>query len=156
MRSTVLPGPVLGQVRFEPKPRTITMNEAKELVSAMLRTDDWTNLPGFVIADPSIMPEFPDFYMSDPYWDNPGRSVLVGHYAVERTTADVWSFPVCGRYRSPMLTKLQQACRNRIGMTSAVYEKLRKPGPSCAPGQVASDLKMGKPSLDALPKHPEK
>lgn len=98
------------------------------------------------------MPEFPNFYMINAYWDNPGGSVLVGYYAVERTTADVWSFPVCGRYTSPTLRKLQQTLRNSIGLTNAEYQKVRKPGPSCGSGQTPAVLKMDRPRSEALAK----
>jgi hypothetical protein len=46
------------------------MNEGQELVYLMLRADDRTKLPGFVVYE-APYPEFADFYFIHAEWDNP-------------------------------------------------------------------------------------
>jgi hypothetical protein len=149
----VCPGLELGQTRKDSKSRTITMNEGRELVYAMLRADGWTNLPGFVIVDPYINPEFPDFYIIHATYDSDGSGI--GHYAVARTTGDVWDWAICGRFTSSALLKAQQVLRKRIGLTDVEYRNLRKPGPFCEPAEAPQVLKMGRPRSDAASKSVE-
>lgn len=42
--------------------RTITVNEAQELVRALLKPDGWTKLSGFVLYQALFDAEFQDFY----------------------------------------------------------------------------------------------
>jgi carboxypeptidase family protein len=128
--------------------RTITAGEASELVDAMLRADGWAKLPGFAVNAYTIS-DFPDFYAVDATSNNPGGSGTIGHYAVERTTGEVWSLPVCGRYSSSALLDAQQALRDRIGLTDLEYRSLREPGPFCAPGETPHALEVGKPRSEA-------
>ena len=121
------------------------MAEARNLVYALLKADDWTKLRGFAIEPPYIMPDFPDFYIADVLWDNRGGGAYIGHYAVERTTGDVWEYGACARYTSPPLTKLQETLRNRIGPTNAGNQEVRKPAAFCKAGEEPSVLKMGRP-----------
>ena len=139
------PGIAFGQASSDAKQPTITMPECRELISAMLKADGWTTQPGFSIAFDDI-PDYPEFCFIDATHNTGGGSRAV-HFAVERTTGDVWSAPVCGRYSSPTIAKLQQALRTRVGLTNAEYERIRKPGPGCRLGQVPEVLKMGTPTI---------
>jgi len=126
--------------------RNITVAEASGLVDALLKPDGWTKLKGFVLYQALFDAEFQDFYFIHAEWDSPSvRSAAIGHYAVERTTGDVWDWVVCGQFSSPSLIAAQQALRKRIGLTEEEYEKIRKPGPFCEPDEKPQALKMGKP-----------
>jgi hypothetical protein len=134
-------------------PRAITAKDARDLVYAMLKADDWTKLSGFGFDTPYISPDFPGFYQIHAIYDNPGGSNTVGHYAVEQTTGEVWDWVICTRFATPALLKAQQTLRKRMNLTDAEYKKLRKPGPFCEPGEsphVRNDL--GRPRADALGK----
>jgi hypothetical protein len=126
--------------------RPITVSEASSLVEALLKPDGWTRLKGFVLYQALFDAEFQGFYFIHAEWDSPSRnSAAIGHFAVERTTGDVWDWVVCGEFNSPSLTAAQQALRQRIGLSDEEYKKIRKLGPFCEPGEQPQALKMGKP-----------
>ncbi len=119
------------------------MNEATELVRALLKPDGWTKLRGFVLYQALFDAEFQDFYFIHAERGTP--PVAIGHYAVERSTGEVWDWVRCGQFTSPSLSEAQQALRKRLGLTDAEYQHLRKPGPFCEPNEKPQALKMGRP-----------
>jgi hypothetical protein len=123
--------------------RTITVSEAQELVRALLKPDGWTKLSGFVLYQALFDAEFQDFYFIHAESGKP--PVAIGHYAVERTTGEVWDWVKCGRFNSPSLNAAQQALRKRIGLTDEEYQRIRKPGPFCEPDEKPQALQMGRP-----------
>jgi len=126
--------------------RAIKVNEAQELVRALLKPEGWTKLRGFVIYKALFEAEFQDFYFIHAEWDSPsGRHAAIGHFAVDRTTGDVWDWVTCGRFTSPSLTEAQQALRKRIGLIDSEYQKIQKPGPFCDPAEKPHVLTIGKP-----------
>lgn len=151
----LLPVASFGQAQKGSKPRSITVKEARELVYEMLKTDDWTKLPGFLIEKPYTTPEFPGVFIIDALWDNWGGGAYIGHYAVEERTGDVWMVGTCGRNTSLTLTKLQRTLRNRIGLTDLDYVRLHNPAAFCRAGDMPSVLTMGRP-MWGLPKSSEK
>jgi hypothetical protein len=127
-------------------PRTITESEATELVHALLKPDGWTKLRGFVLYRALFEGEFRDFYFIHAERANPaGGATAIGHFAVERSTGEVWDWVICGRFSSPSLTAAQQTLRKRIGLNEAEYQQIRKPGPFCAPDEKPQSLTIGKP-----------
>ncbi len=87
---------------------------------------------------------FPDFCFFEASADHPGPgSGVVGHYAVDRSTGDVWDGVVCRELRSPGLENLQRTVRKRIGLTEKEYRKLRRPGPMCSAGETPLNEKTG-------------
>lgn len=127
--------------------RTITVAEAQDLVRALLRPDGWTKLRGFVLYQALFDAEFQDFYFIHAEWDSPsGRHAAIGHYAVERSTGEVWDWVKCGRFTSPSLTGAQQALRKRIGLTDSEFQQIHKSGPFCEPNEQPQALKMGRPT----------
>jgi hypothetical protein len=82
--------------------------------------------------DPDSSWAFPGFYVFEAEVDNnPGGSVVFGHYAVDQRTGDVWEGVVCKEYTSSKLQQAQRVIRRRIGLTDAEYGRLRRPGPFC-------------------------
>lgn len=110
--------------------RDVTLEEADALVTAFLKDRGYTKLPSFGL-EKYTSNYYPNFQFFQGIYDNPGGSCNLGHYAVDRKTADVWNGVVCGRATSPSLRKLQVAIRNRIGLTREAYRKARRPGPMC-------------------------
>jgi hypothetical protein len=126
--------------------RAISVNEASELVRALLKPDGWTKLHGFVLYQALFDAEFQDFYFIHAEWDSPKmRHAAIGHFAVERSTGEVWDWVKCGEFNSPSLQEAQQVVRKRIGLTDADYQKIRKMGPFCEPGEKPQVLQMGRP-----------
>lgn len=126
--------------------RAITVTEASQLVGALLKPDGWTKLRGFVLYQALFDAEFQDFYFIHAEWDSPsGRHAAIGHFAVERTTGEVWDWVKCGQFNSPSLAEAQQTVRRRIGLTDTEFQQMKKPGPFCEPNEKPQALKMGRP-----------
>ena len=123
--------------------RAISVAEAQELVRALLKPDGWTKLRGFVLYQALFDAEFQDFYFIHAESGTP--PVAIGHYAVERSTGDVWDWVRCGQFTSPSLSEAQQALRRRIGLTDSEYRQIRKSGPFCEPNEKPQAFKMGRP-----------
>jgi hypothetical protein len=112
------------------KRRDLTLEEADALVTAFFKDRGSTKLRGFEL-DKFSDPYYPEYQFFQGIFDNPGGSVNLGHYAVDRKTGEVWDGVICSRVASPSLVKLQVAIRNRIGLTREDYRKARRPGPMC-------------------------
>ncbi len=119
--------------------KEITQDQARHLVLDFLKAETkFTRLPKFGLDDYSD-PYFPDFFFFEATWDNPHQppaSVVLGDYAVDRRTGDLWYGTVCWELKSAHLKRLQQAIRKRIGITEKEYRKLRRRGPMCLPGET--------------------
>jgi hypothetical protein len=130
---------VLGNAVAQTKRRAITVQEGRQLVYRSLRVE------GFIHQRLSVsyykVPDFPAFQFFDvQYGTNPYGSSTVGAYAVEETTGEVWDGIRCGHYTSPVLRKMQQQLRRRIGLTDEDRRRIQKPGPNCADNE---DIKEG-------------
>jgi hypothetical protein len=108
-------------------PRTLTQDEAEKL-AFMALSPQVKKLPGIMIDRDSVTPEF---YYFTALWANPDGSAVAGHFAVRKTTGDVWSSVVCEESKSRELRKLQKSMRGLIGLGEKEYRKLRRPGPMC-------------------------
>ena len=77
----------------------------------------------------------PDFYFFAATWDNPSGSPIVGYFAVNPSTGDVWR-PAghCERVTSPALEKRQREIRKRFGFKRREYERLKRKTPLCDAG----------------------
>ena len=114
--------------------RPITVNEAQELVRALLKPDGWTKLRGFVLYQALFDAEFQDFYFIHAEWGTPPKAI--GHYAVERSTGEVWDWVRCGKFNSASLTAAQQAAApNTLKPDQFDYQHLHKSGPFCEPNE---------------------
>jgi|SRR5579862_424179 len=127
----VLATPIDPAVYTERKGREITLEEAHDLVTALMKDRGNTTAPGFSLEQYSD-PHFPEFLGFQAVFDNPNPgSFNLGFYAVDRKTGDVWNGIICERMKSASLKKLQRTIRLRIGLTESEYRKARRPGPMC-------------------------
>lgn len=96
--------------------RDLTQVEARELVYQALdsRERQLPKLDFDFYSDPIAR----NFYLLAVTWDNPGGSVIVGHFAVNQVTGDVWRLVVCEKLKSPDLKRLQKTMQDRIGVNS--------------------------------------
>jgi hypothetical protein len=112
-------------------PRQLTQDEARKLVEVSLdpRT---TKLPKFGIdASPEADKVWPDFYSFQALADYPNGSPVIDSFAVDRITGDVWSGVVCREFKGRRLRRAQEELRKKIGLTSNMYRRSKKPGPLC-------------------------
>jgi hypothetical protein len=105
---------------------SVSLEEAKKLVNAGLppRT---RHLPKFGLEE-GRDPNCPQFYFFTAYWAGaPNGSMVIGNYAVDKLTADVWNAPAaCDELNSPELRKLQAQVRSRMGLTDTGYRNTKR------------------------------
>ena len=119
-------------VRSADRPRTVLLDEAKDLVIQGLPSTT-RHLPKFGLLQYEDR-NFPQFYFFTAYWSGaPNGSVIIGHYAVDKSTGDVWDAVMeCDEISTPALRKLQAEIRRRIGLSDSGYQKIKRKGPMCA------------------------
>jgi hypothetical protein len=112
--------------------RDLSQAEARDLVVSALDAGA-RKLPKLAVDSfTDAKAPSPDFYEFAVTWDNVDGSVIVGFFAVNRATGDVWKSAVCSRVESPGLKRLQHAMRKKIGLTHADLRKMGKRAP-CEP-----------------------
>jgi len=126
----VASAPIDTSVYTAQKQRKLSLEEAYNLVNTYLggcenkhcSLINWMN------------PDFPEFYAFEALNDQRTGSANIGFFFVDPRTGDVWNGVICEQFQSPPLRKLQQAIRNRIGLTDEHYRTIRTEGPMCGPG----------------------
>jgi hypothetical protein len=111
--------------------RAITSSEAQNLVLASL-THEQKCLPGLGL-DPYSDPNSSRFLFFTVVWaSGPKDSVVVGNFAVDPKTGDVWSATSsCLEERNRKLRALQRHLRAELGLTNVEYRRLKTSGPLC-------------------------
>ncbi len=126
---------LLGQQAIK-KSRILSEEEARELLTKALEPGGAPKLPGYSLEKTSTIPEgTPDYYSFQALWDNPQGVAVIGNYAVDARTGDVWSGTVCRALSSRPLRVLQGVIRKRIGLADQLYQQIKRPGPMCGPGE---------------------
>jgi hypothetical protein len=115
------------QVPARPRRRDLTQPEARALVIEAL-DQSARKLPGLTFKFYSRA-KASNFYELAVLWNNPNGSAIVGHFAVNRATGDVWRLVLCTRVESAALRRLQQTLRKRIGLGSEEFHKLESEAP---------------------------
>lgn len=109
--------------------RDLTTAEGRELVMEALEPEA-RKLPRLAIElEDRKVPGFHEFAVT---WDNPNGSVIVGFFAVNQATGDVWKLVVCRRIESADLRRLQDTLRKRIALGRGELVRLRDKAP-CQP-----------------------
>jgi hypothetical protein len=114
--------------------KEITRNQARQLVLKVLQAQGTpTNSPKFDLEDNTGNEKyFPGFYSFDAYFETSNRLATIGHYDVNRRTADVWEGIGCHRLAAPAIKPLQRSLRKRIGLSEHEYQKLSAVAPCSA------------------------
>ncbi len=117
------------QVLVHARTRDFNVTEGRELAIAALDPSA-RKLPKLrldLYQDPRA--PAPDFYQFEITWDNPNGSPMIGHFAVNRATGDVWKLVVCRRMESAGLRRLQRTMRRRISLTPKELRQLETKAP---------------------------
>ena len=122
---------VAGQEGYA-RTRDLTESETRQLVMQALDSSA-RKLPKLAV-DPytDAKSPVPNFYEFSVTWDNPNGAVVVGFFAVNRATGDVWKLVVCSKVESAHLRRLQAALRRRIKLREDEFRKLKDEAP-CDP-----------------------
>ena len=113
------------------RPRNVSADQAKNLLLEALPLKT-RHLPKFGL-DGGLAPDRPRFYFFSATWAGfPNGSAVIGNYAVDASTGDVFSTTVeCEEISTPSLRKLQAEIRKRIGLSDSEYHKIKSKGPLC-------------------------
>jgi len=107
----------------------LSADEARELAYEVLGPTGVTKLPKFGL-DQYKDPYFPEFLFFEATRENPEAvSGVIGHYAVNPKTKDVWEVVACKRLATPSLRKRQDTIRKRFRFSSEEYRKLKTKKP---------------------------
>lgn len=122
---------VSGMVARSDEPSKITISQAKELVLASL-TVQQRELPklGVEQYDESGSSKFWFFTVT---WEGlPKGSVVVGNYAVDPYTGDVFSAVAsCDELHTKKLRAVQEQIRAALRLSKAEYQRVKTKGPLC-------------------------
>jgi hypothetical protein len=113
------------------RPRPLSVDEARTLVSAAL-SPKIKHLPKFVLEQFQDR-NSPQFYFFTAYWAGvPNGSMVIGNYAVDLSTDDVWNaVSECDEQSTPALRKLQRSIRAQIGLSDSEDKRIKNKGPLC-------------------------
>lgn len=120
--------------------RKISHNQAQELVRDALVT---LNLNG-----PSVRIErnrydyAPEFYVFMAWWPNPHGSPVLGYYAVNPWTGDVWDVMGCKRISSPAIQAEQRSILKRSNLSPEAEGTVRALTPGCSPAQPNTKARL--------------
>jgi hypothetical protein len=81
----------------------------------------------------------PEFYSFTAMWPNPDGDPLIGYFAVNPWTGDVWDVMGCRRITSPAIEKEQESIWKRSRLAPGAKETLREKSPACS----AAERKAG-------------
>ena len=106
--------------------RFVSAEDAKKLVLAALPSK--TKQSSKFELEGGDDPAYPHFYVYQALWaGTPNGSVVVGIYAVDKETADVWNAPAaCVEMSTPALHRLKTKIRLGIGLSPAEYRKKKR------------------------------
>jgi hypothetical protein len=112
--------------------RVITTDQARALVLASL-TSKQRQLPSLGIEPPYSSQGSSKFLFFTVTWaGTPNGSVVVGNYAVDPHTGDVFSATIgCSEEKNKSLEALQRHVRAALHLTPAEYQRLKTKGPLC-------------------------
>jgi hypothetical protein len=111
----------------------IAPEDGRALAMSVLTESGADRLPSFSLETENDSAKVYDgFYLFGAMWTGePEGSVIIGHFAVDKQTGDVWGATACNEYSFPALKRLQDAVRKRAGMGESDYRWLRRKGPYC-------------------------
>lgn len=117
---------LVGTAVAQPPDRKIDIEEARKLVYEVVKVHN----PGAsVTSSPRAFD--PSFYFFAATWPNPAGSPMIGYFAVNPWTGDVWNAAGCEHLTSKSIERLQQDIRRRSHFKREDYTKLRAKKPMC-------------------------
>jgi hypothetical protein len=116
----------------------ITADQARALVMASLAGEQ-RRLPKLG-AEQYDAPESSQFLFFTAISEGtPNGSVVVGNYAVDPYTGDVWSAVIgCHEEKNKRLRALQARMRSTLHLSQSEYQRLKTKGPLCGPKERIS------------------
>ena len=105
----------------------ISVQEARRLVYEVVKLHN----PGAAVSRMQNSYDR-EFLYFEVLTTNPVASPVVGHYAVNPWTGDVWNPALCERLTLPSLKRMQERIRKRFKFAEQEYARLRAKKPLCS------------------------
>lgn len=122
--------PLVAPIRAQSH-RVITPTEAQNLVLASLTARE-KRLPGVGLDSDGKLDSSGFLFFTVVWASGPKDSVVVGNYAVDPRTGDVWSATSsCLEKSNRKLRAIQRHLRVELGLTDTDYKRLKTRGPLC-------------------------
>jgi hypothetical protein len=123
---------LLASGHIKAEQRSLSLAQEKRLVRAAIPAK-LKRLPAFQIDDGYRDPNRPRFEFFQAIWAGlPNGSVVVGSYAVDPATGDVFdAVSSCNELSTASLRKLQVRIRLQLRLTNSRYHKIKTKGPLC-------------------------
>jgi hypothetical protein len=113
-----------GGVSAPAKKQRINVGVARKLVYEAIRIH---NAGATLIESPRDFDS--EFYFFAATWPNPTGSPIIGYFAVNPWTADVWAARICERLTSPQIKTFQERIRRKLGLKEGDYRRLGEKTP---------------------------
>jgi hypothetical protein len=110
--------------------REITMKVARGLVHEALVVIG-QNAPSVSIV-PFRYDYAPEFLSFEALWPNPGGSGLIGYFAVNPQTGDIWEINGCYKITSAKIRTMQTSIRKHSQLTPRDERALHEKTPACS------------------------
>lgn len=117
---------VIGWEHSQNQSRRIEMAEASKLVYEGIKLHN----PDATITNVAN-PYDRDFMYFQGLWPNPVGSPVIGNFAVNPWTGDVWDVGGCDRVSLPSIRRQQEGIRKRFQITKKEYARLQAKKPLC-------------------------
>jgi hypothetical protein len=111
--------------------RQLSKDEGSSLIKYAVTARE-RRLPSFGVEAYESQDD-PSFYFFTAVWaGEPNGSVVIGNFAVDRATGDVFSATMsCDEIRNTKLRTAQSKLRSEIGMSRSEYQTRKTTGPLC-------------------------
>ena len=114
--------------------KDVSRNDAANLVKKWLNNQGYrTHSPRFAFSDDPDQANFPTFYFFSANYAQDHSAPTLGHFAVNRNTADLWDVELCKKLSTSALRTAQRFLRNRIHLSERDYRKLSRLAPCSGP-----------------------
>jgi hypothetical protein len=110
-------------------PKTITRNQARELLLQALQERGYPTRASNFELDNEDDKYFPNFYAFHSYSNSKTRLVSTGIFAVNKRTADVWDEAQCHKIDVPKIRPFQIKLRKQTELTDEEFASLTKEAP---------------------------
>ena len=113
------------------RPSGLTLRQAEQVLSVVLKHEKFQMKrkdAHLFVEGPSRDAPDAHGYFSLQLYHNPPKAAMMftlGHFSVNRFTAEVWDFMRCKRYSFPALSVIQQRVSARTGQRAPDEEKVR-------------------------------
>src|SRR5258708_10095964 len=112
----------------------ITSEEARDLVREWLTDEGYpTRTQRFILDSDRERADFPGFYFLSASYEQEQSAPTLGHFAVNRRSADLWDWELCKKLSSSSLRVSQKRLRKEMGLSERDYRKVSRTAPCSGP-----------------------